>query len=95
MGSGASNASAASASSNDVAGEAGPMVTSRAMSLEPQELDAADAIWQGSMFTEEEKNFLSGMVGYVATTSLESEECKMPIRFSDAELVSQAGNREK
>ena len=87
MGSGASNALAASASSNDVAGpEPGPMGTKN-MSLEPQELDAADAMWQGSMFTEEEKSLLSGMVGYVATTSLESEECKMPIRFSDAELV--------
>ena len=50
------------------------------MSLEPQDLDDADAFFKGASFNEDERSVLSGMVGYVVKTQLGGVEYTMPLR---------------
>ena len=62
-------------------------VSTGQMSLEPQDLDDADAFFQGSLFNEDEKRLMSNLVGYTAKTTFGSVEYTMPLRCLAVETV--------
>ena len=55
------------------------------LSFDRQELDDADAaLWKSDKFSDSEKPAFSGMVGYLAKTTLGSTEYTMPVRHIPA-----------